>query len=85
MGVAFVQEGDTRFDRYVEWVMKEKTTSNMETYVVAASFVPAVHSSRSIDTASLKQLLSWMLTNNCFSRYRAKAPERCKGVDMKYQ
>ena len=42
----------------VEWIIKEKTTSNMETYVVAASIVPAVHSNRSIDTASLKQLLS---------------------------
>ena len=52
------------FDRYVEGSLKEKTRKKRTTYVAAATAGHVVHDGMSINTISLKQLLSCTSTKH---------------------
>ena len=52
------------FDRYVEGSLREKTRKKRATYVAAATAGQVVHDVMSINTISLKQLLSCTSTKH---------------------
>ena len=57
------------FDRYVEGSLKEKTRKKKATYVAAATAGHVVHDGVSINTISLKQLLSCTSTKHRLTCY----------------